>query len=177
MKTRKLESPIPFYRPQTKFAKVMFLHVSVILSIGGVLSQHALQVVSQPCSKSPGGYPSMPCRFPGPHPGGKLRGIWPGGSPGPKPRGKLREIWPGGSPGPDLGGPAPREGLLPEGVPAPGGVWRHPPVMATAVGGTHPTGMHSCFKLVFLQCHNCLGGDVTSPAFQRSGEGKVASSY
>ena len=40
-----------YYRPQTKFAKVMFLHVSVILSKAGgcegVVSQHALQVVSQ----------------------------------------------------------------------------------------------------------------------------------
>ena len=37
------------YRPQTKFAKVMFLHMSVILCTGGggVVSQHALQVVSQ----------------------------------------------------------------------------------------------------------------------------------
>ena len=44
-------------------------------------------------------------------------------------------------------------GLLPGGcllwgVPAPGGsaprgVWR-PPMKATAAGGTHPTGMHSC---------------------------------
>ena len=34
----------------------MFLHVSVILSRGGW-------------------YPSMPCRSPGPHPGGKLRGL------------------------------------------------------------------------------------------------------
>ena len=64
-------------------------------------------------------YPSMPCRFPGPHPRGKFRGIWQGGSrptakgevegdlvqahsqggswggsgPGPQPRGKLRGIW------------------------------------------------------------------------------------
>ena len=59
-----------------------------------------------------GWYPSMPCRFPGPHPRGKLRGIWPGGSPGPHPREKLRGIWPGGlqahtqggSPDPHLGG-------------------------------------------------------------------------
>ena len=38
----------------------------------------------------------MPCRFPGPPPWGKVRGIWPGGSPGPHPKGKLRGIWPGG---------------------------------------------------------------------------------
>ena len=45
------------YRPQMKFAKVMFLHMSVILFTGGVW------------------YPSMHCRSPGPHPGGKLRGV------------------------------------------------------------------------------------------------------
>ena len=59
-----------FYRPQTKFEKVMFLHVSVILSTGGAIpaciaggipaclaaglqdmvSQHALQV-SRPTPK------------------------------------------------------------------------------------------------------------------------------
>ena len=47
----------------------MFLHVSVILFTGGVW------------------YPSMPCRSPGPHPGGSS-GVWPGGgSPGPHPGG------------------------------------------------------------------------------------------
>ena len=30
-----------------------------------------------------------------------------------------------------------------------GGVWR-PPMTATAVGGTHPTGMHSCFFVCFF---------------------------
>ena len=40
-----------------------------------------------------GVYPSMPCRFPGPHPGGSL-GVWHGGagSPGPHPEGKLRGL-------------------------------------------------------------------------------------
>ena len=56
----------------------MFLLVSVILSTGrGVLSQHVLQVVSQHAlqqvSKG-GGYPSMPCRFPGPHPRWEVEG-------------------------------------------------------------------------------------------------------
>ena len=38
----------------------------------------------------------------------------------------------------------------PGGVPGPGrgGVWRPPPEMATAAGGTHPTGMHSYFCLI-----------------------------
>ena len=38
-------------------------------------------------------YPSMPWRFPGPHPGGgKLRGLAKGDSPGPHPKGKLRGL-------------------------------------------------------------------------------------
>ena len=50
----------------------------------------------------------------------------------------LRGAWSlGGVPGP--GGSAPRGG-----VPGPGGAWWRTPRMATAVGGTHPTGMHSC---------------------------------
>ena len=39
------------------WGKVIFLHLSVILFTGGVVSQHALQQVSW------GGYPSMPCRW------------------------------------------------------------------------------------------------------------------
>ena len=63
----------------------------------------------------------MPCRFPGPHPGGKLMGDLAGGVSRPTPRGS-----------------APRGCLLPGGS-APG--------MATASGGTHPTGMHSCLLI------------------------------
>ena len=86
----------------------MFLQVSVCPQGGGVLSQYTLQVVSQHALQqvSGGGYPSMPCRFPGPHPRGKFRGIcpvgglqartqggsWGGSGPGPQPRGKLRGI-------------------------------------------------------------------------------------
>ena len=29
-----------------------------------------------------------------------------------------------------------------------GGAWWRPPPTATAAGGTHPTGMHSCFKYI-----------------------------
>ena len=79
-----------------------------------------------PCRSPGGGYPSMPCRSPDPHPGevegsgrgglqvhtqGKLRGLAGGGGPtGPHPRGRLRGLargvsrpTPGGSPGPHLG--------------------------------------------------------------------------
>ena len=34
--------------------------------------------------------------------------------------------------------------LVPGGVPGPGGAWWRPPGTATAAGGTHPTGKHSC---------------------------------
>ena len=67
------------YRPQTKFAKVLFLHESVILSTGV-------------CAWSRGGG----AWFGG---SGAGRGSGPGGvsswggSPGPQPRGKLRGIW------------------------------------------------------------------------------------
>ena len=107
-------------------------------------------------------YPSMPCRFLGPHPRGKFRGIWPGGFSRPIPKGGVEGDLTGGgvrSGGcllggylfqgvPALGGSAPRgacfRGSAPGGVYSWGGVWR-PPVMATAAGGMHPTGMHSCF--------------------------------
>ena len=45
-------------------------------------------------------------------------------------------------------------GVCSQGMPGPGGVcsrrggpWRRPPRTATAAGGTHPTGMHSCYHL------------------------------
>ena len=87
---------------------------------------------------------------PGPHPRGAVEGDQARvGSPGPHSRGKLRGIWPGGACSEvacSRGVPAPRG----EGMPAPGGVWRPPPVTATAAGGTHPTGMHSCSSFFLL---------------------------
>ena len=60
-------------------------------------------------------YPSIPCRSPGPHPGGKLRDLaW----------GCLQAHTSGGIP------------ACTEAEP--------PQLTATAAGGTHPTGMHSC---------------------------------
>ena len=66
-------------------------------SQGDVISKHALQVVSQHAllvSKGWGWYPSMSCRFPGPHPGGAWV-VWPGGSPDSHPGGS-QGVWPGG---------------------------------------------------------------------------------
>ena len=78
------------YRPQTKFAKVMFLHVSVCP--GRLVSQHALQVSS-------------------PHLVGRLRGL-PKGDLQAHTQGGRWRIWSGGSPGRHPGrgvsGPTPR---------------------------------------------------------------------
>ena len=71
--------------PQTKFVKVMFLHVSFILSTGGgvVVSQHALQVYRPtPRGEVEGSGLGVST---GPHPGGKLRGLAWAVSPGPHP--------------------------------------------------------------------------------------------
>ena len=156
-----------YYRPQTKFAKVMFLHVSVILFTGG-------GGVGIPACLA-GGITACLAGLqggsPGQHPEGKLRGLARGVSRS-TPRG--REVsrdtpgeeglqvhtqgegglqghtWGGGSPGPHPGGsPGPHLG----GSPGPnlgGCVSQHalrqaPPRMATASGGTHPTVMHSCY--------------------------------
>ena len=126
-----------------------------------MVSQHGLQVVSQHALQvSMGVYPSMPSRFPGPHPRGHLRGLqahtWgvsrptprgspdpdPGGSPAHTQGGLQAQTWGGGFPGPYLGG-----GLQAH---TQGSVSQHalrqtPQLTATAAGGTHPTGMHSCF--------------------------------
>ena len=50
--------------------------------------------------------------------------------------------WPGGSAARGVG--VWSRGCLVWGVPGLGGVCGEPPVTATAAGGTHPTGMHSC---------------------------------
>ena len=109
----------------------------------------------------------MHCRSPGPHTGRKLRGLaW--GVSRPTMRGKLRGLagglkahtqggklkslaWgvsrptSGVSPGPHLGGSQAH---------TQGGITAYteadpPPQMATAAGGTHPTGMHSCYCYIF----------------------------
>ena len=78
--------------------------------LGGYPSMHYRWYPSIPCSKSPGGYLSMPCRW---YPSMPCRSRRGGGSPGPHPGGKLRGLarGVGESPGPHLGGfsrPTPR---------------------------------------------------------------------
>ena len=122
-----------FYCPQRSWGKVIFSQVSVILfteggypsmpfsrSPGGVVSQHALQVSR-------------------PTPRGKFRGIWPEGVSRPTPKGEVEGDLARGVPR-----PTPRGVCSGGGVPGPGDVCGDPLGMATAAGGTHPTGMHSC---------------------------------
>ena len=88
---------------------------------------------------------SMPCRFPGQNQRESLRGqgvsrptTRGGGSPGPHSGGGVLQAhtWgAGGSPGPLL------EGLVYPSMQTPPPFW----LTATASGGTHPTGIHSCF--------------------------------
>ena len=126
---------------------------------GRGVSQHALQV-SRPTPKGELEGSGWGDVF-RPTPRGQVEGSGLGGSPGPHPGGEVEGSgW--GSPGHTTGGvtrPTP-EGvsrLTPRGV---GGLqahtgeevypsmhWGRPPLhlMATAAGGTHPTGMHSCF--------------------------------
>ena len=66
---------------------------------------------------------------------------------------------------PRRGGGLVRGGAWTGGVPGRGGLlrgvtwWRLPPGTATAAGGTHPTGMHSCsFSVLFkIDFEKCLG--------------------
>ena len=79
----------------------------------------------------------------------------------------------GGVPGPggsvcSQGGCLVCRGVCCRGVSAPGGVcsqggWWRPPRTATAAGGTHPTGMHSCL-LVFCatKIENYIGPKIIS---------------
>ena len=177
-----LKSPQPFTG--------LFLHVSVILSTGGCGFPACIAGGIPACLQVSGGswFPSMPCSFPGPHPGevevsglgglqahtqGVSWGVWPGGlqahtqgevgdsglvgSPGPHPGGREVEGSGLGSPGPHLGVSM----LTPGGCLQAhiwGGLQAHTQgsipacteadspheQMATAAGGTHPTGMHSC---------------------------------
>ena len=119
------------------------------------------------CSRGEGGwYPSMHCRSPGPHPGGKLRGLaW--GVSRPTPRGLQAYTWgvfrptPGGVSRPTLGGSlGPHPGVsthTPRGVSrhASGGVSRHTfeegeyPSMHW---GRHPPADIYCCGPILLEC-------------------------
>ena len=151
---------VHFYRPQRNWGKVMFFHVSVILFTGsipayiaggipvclavwGLVSQHALQV-SRPTPRGEVEGSGLGKGSPGTHPGGgEVEGSGLGGLQAHT--GGISRPTPGrrGSPGPHPGG-----------IPA---CTEADPPMATAVGGTHPTGMHSCL-VSKLTC--CVGNTL-----------------
>ena len=105
-----------FNRPQRSWGKVMFLHVSVILFMGGMggwwyASMHCSLYPSMPCSRSPGWGDGIPAYLAGfqAHIQGEVEGSSQGGSPGTHPRGRQAHTW--GSPGPHLGwSPGPHPG-------------------------------------------------------------------
>ena len=105
-----------YYRPQTLFAKVMFLQVSVCPQ--GGLQAH-IWGGRLGVWRGEGGSP-------GPHPGGGW-GVWPGGSPGPHPVGRLG-VWLGGGLQAHIRG---------EGIPPCTEADTPPHQTATAAGGTH----------------------------------------
>ena len=87
---------------------------------------------------------------PGPHLGGRLRGLAEGGCPGPQ-LGGGQDPHPGG-PGPHLGGPGTHLGVQAQGVYPSMHCGRHPPQQtATAADGTHPTGMYEPSDLLYVQ--------------------------
>ena len=113
-------------------------------------SMHCRWYPSMPCSRSPGegGIPACLTGFQAhTHTQGGSWGVWPVGVSRPTPKGVVEGSSRGGLQAHTWGGvPAPggvccSGGLLQNGVQTPS------PMMATATGGTHPTGMHSCFTL------------------------------
>ena len=104
---------------------------------GGVVSQHALQVSR-------------------PTPRGEVEGDLVRGISRPTPKGEVEGDLARGVSRPTPGGVCSWNGLLPRGGLVPGGAWSgglcgDPSGMATAAGGTHPTGMHSCFYLIVTE--------------------------
>ena len=124
-----------YYRPQTNFARVMFLHLSVSHSVhgGGSPGPHprrrlwGLARGVSPCPHSGGGWGSLAWVCPGPHLGGVQAHT-----------GGMSRPTPGGCVQAQAGG----EGWIPACTEADS---PPPPQTATVAGGTHPTGMHSCF--------------------------------
>ena len=80
-----------------------------------------------------GWFPIMPCRSPGPHPGGSIRSLS-GGVSRPTPRGEVVGSGQGGLQAHTWEGSISQHALR----------QTPPQLTATAAGGTHPTGMHSC---------------------------------
>ena len=113
------------YRPQRSCGRVMFLHLSVSHSVyGGCVSQHALRQTSQHALRQ------MP------------------------PQADISQHTLGQTP-PQADISQHALGQTPPGQTYPGMHWgrQPPPLMATAADGTHPTGMHSCWRCWRISYH------------------------
>ena len=129
-KPKKSQTDGSFYRPQTKFAKVMFLHVSVILSTGGgVPGQVHPRDQVHPQTRYPSLGPGTPPDQV--HPQDQVHPLEPSTPP-------LDQVHPTG-PGTPWDRYSPWDQVHP-----PGAV--HAGRYGQQVGDTHPTGMHSCFN-------------------------------
>ena len=135
------------YHLQMKFVKVIFLHVSVILSTGTSAISACVAGSIPACLAAGlwggGGVPACLAGFqahtqgeslggsdwgsPGPYP----RGSWGGSGPGPQPRGKFRGIWSRSIPKGEVEGDLAGGYLLGECLLPGGRIWR-PTMMATA---------------------------------------------
>ena len=128
------------------WGKVIFLHLSVILFTGGGGAIPACIAGGIPACLAAGlqggGIPACLAGFQAHTQGGKFRGIWLGGVSRPTPKGEVeRDLVQAHSQGGSWGG----SGW--GGTCSRAGVCVETPVTATAAGGTHPTGMHSCLLL------------------------------
>ena len=93
-----------------------------------------------------GGYPSIPCKCPGPHPGGEFRGIWPAGVFRPTPKGEV-------------------EGDLAEG----GGLQAQTRGLPGSEGGSAPRGSASPGRLLLRAVHILLECMLVYVEFLRCG--------
>ena len=145
----------PYYRPQTKFAKVMFLHLSVSHSVhmGKYLGRYPIRQVHPPGRYISPGQVHLPQA--GTSPPGRY-------TPGQVPPGQVRP----------LGRYTPQQVHSRAGTPWPGA-----PLVGTLLcrqcmlgygqqaGGMHPTGMHSCFWGLSLYISMRIGGRLSLLAF------------
>ena len=116
-------------------AKVIFLHLSVIHSVhrgGGTWPGTPPDQVHPPWDQV-----NPP---PGP---GKPSPLGPGTPPDHPPRDQVHPLGPGTPPGPGT----PQDQVPPPGPGTPPPPEQQPPEYGQRSAGTHPTGMHSCFKL------------------------------
>ena len=146
-----MDQNVFFYRPQRSWGKVMFLHMSAILFRGGGVCHnppptpeqaHTLEQASPSGQAPPWAAPPLRAGPPGPTPPPWADTPWAGTPLGRNPLGRhpAPPQW-ADTPLPGQTPPAPTQSMLGYGQQA---------------GGTHPTGIQSCFYLAFLVLREVL---------------------